>query len=367
MRVLIASNDPALIPSQFQAYSTLGWEVATGVPSFYCCATPYELVHLHWPEELIGWRLPTDGALEKLGETLRWWQNHARIVATVHNLLPHRASEHPLDRRLYETVYSAADLIGHFSQYSLENVQAFFPNAAASKHVVHPPHLYAHMRQFSVGRECARRRFNLAAGQFAILVFGALRNQSEFNLVMRSLALCDISNLRILFAGRLAVTTTWKRTLRNLRMEWFRRTASVQIFNGFIADAEATAMFEAADVVLIPRSVHHLNSGVVSLAMALGTPIVAPDYGVFTEHLGGTANELYQPDNHRAMAAAIGEIAKRDRAEISAANASCALSWGWDKSVVCYSQASHPGAHGNTAGRGALIDGADGHDRPNCL
>lgn len=348
MRVLIASNDPALVPSQVQAYSALGWEVATGVPGFYCRAAPYDLIHLHWPEELIGWQFPTDGALEKLRETLRWWRKRARIVATVHNLMPHRASEHPLDRRLYETVYSAADLIGHFSMYSLENVRSLFPGVAASKQLVHPPFLYAHMRQFSVGRERARRRFNLTASQFAILVFGALRNQAEFNLVMQSLASCDISNMRILFAGRFAPTTRWKRMLCNLRMEWMRRTVSVQTFKGFIADAEATAMFEAADVVLIPRSGRHLNSGVVSLAMSLGTPIVAPEYGAFTEHLGETMNVLYQPDNYRAMAAAIREIGARDRSEISATNASRALDWGWDKSVSCYTQAFHAGVHIDT-------------------
>jgi glycosyltransferase involved in cell wall biosynthesis len=342
MRVLIVSDDPALVPSQAKAYSTLGWEVATGLPSFYCCAAPYELVHLHWPEELISWQLPTDDALNKLAETLRWWQKRARIVATVHNLMPHRVSEHPLDWRLYETVYSAADLIGHFSKYSLESVRALFPDVGDSKHVVHPPPLHVHMRELSVGRERARRRFNLTSSLFVILVFGALRKQSEFDLVMRCLASSDISNSRILFAGRFAPTTRWRRMLCNLRMEWLRRTASVQIFNGFIADDEATAMFEAADVVLIPRSGHHLNSGVVSLAMSLGTPIVAPEFGAFAEHLGGTMNVLYQPGNHQAMAAAIREIAKRDRSQISAANAIVALNWGWDKSVFYHTQAFHP-------------------------
>lgn len=342
MRVLIASSDPGLVPSHVQAYSTLGWEVTTGVSSFYCRATRYDLIHLHWPEELIGWQPPTDAAIEKLADTLRWWQKHARIVATVHNLLPHRACEHPLDWRLYETVYSAADLIGHFSKHSLESVRALFPNVAAAKHMVHPPFLHPHMQQLSVGRARARSRFNLTDRQFAILVFGQLRNEFEVGLVMRSLALCKVSNLCILFAGRLAPTSKWQRLQFNLRMKWLRRSASVQIFRGFIADAEATAMFEAADLVLIPRSGRHLNSGVVSLAMSLGTPIVAPEYGVFAEHLGETMNVLYQSGNHRAMASAIEEIAKRDRAKISAANASRALNWGWDKSVSYYTHDMSP-------------------------
>src|SRR3954470_3768526 len=115
MRVLIASDDPAMVPCHVQAYSTMGWDVATGVASFYRRADPYDLIHLHWPEELIRWRLPTNDALKHLDETLHWWQQRARLVATVHNILPHRDSQHALDRRLYEIVYSAADLIGHFS------------------------------------------------------------------------------------------------------------------------------------------------------------------------------------------------------------------------------------------------------------
>lgn len=337
MRVLIASNDPALVPSQALAYSALGWEVTTGTSSFYACEVPHELIHLHWPEELVGWK-PTDGALEKLDDTLRWWRKRARIVATVHNLLPHRASEHQLDRRLYQMVYSAADLIGHFSQYSLESVRALFPEVAASKQVVHPPHLYAHMRQFSVGREPARRRFKLAADQFAILVFGALRNLSEISLVIRCLALCDVPDSRILFAGRFKPTTKWKRLLFNASMQWLQRKVPMQVFTGFIPDADATAMFEAADVVLIPRSGRHLNSGIVSLAMALGTPIVAPRFGAFVEHLGETMNVLYRPRNHRSMAAAIRDVARQDVSVIGAANATRALDWGWDKSVTCYTQ-----------------------------
>ena len=311
-------------------------------------ADPYDLIHLHWPEELIRWRLPTDDALKHLDETLHWWQQRARLVATVHNILPHRDSEHALDRRLYEIVYSAADLIGHFSNYSLDSVRGLFPNVVASKHAVHPPFLYAHMRQFSIGRDRARRRFNLTDHQFAILVFGALRSEAEFNLVMHSLASCQVSNMNILFAARFVPSTRLKRILRDVRMEWMRRTASAQTFQGFIADAEATAMFEAADVVLIPRLSRHLNSGVASLAMSLGTPIVAPAYGAFVEHLGETSNVLYQPGSHLAMAAAIREISKRDRSAIFDANSRRALDWGWDKSISCYIGAVDPSTHADT-------------------
>ena len=365
MRVLIASSDPGLVPSHVQAYLTLGWEVTTGVSSFYCRATPYDLIHLHWPEELIGWQLPTYEAIKKLADTLRWWQKHARIVATVHNLLPHRACEHPLDWRLYETVYSAANLIGHFSNYSLDSVRALFPNVAAAKHVVHPPFLHPHMQELSVGRDRARSHFNLADSQFVILAFGQLRNQSEVGLVMRSLTLCDVSNLCILFAGRLAPTSIWQRVQFNLRMKWLRRSASVQIFHGYIADAEATAMFEAANLVLIPRSGRHLNSGVVSLAMSLGTPIVAPEYGAFAEHLRETMNVLYQSGNHRAMATAIEEIAQLDRAEISASNSSRALNWGWDKSVSWYTHGVNASMDVDVRRRCALTRWGEDHDRTN--
>jgi glycosyltransferase involved in cell wall biosynthesis len=133
--------------------------------------------------------------------------------------------------------------------------------------------------------------------------------------------------------------------LRDLRMKWLRRTASAQIFPGFIADAEATALFEAADVVLIPRWSRHLNSGVVSLAMSLGTPIVAPAYGAFVEHLRDTKNVLYKPGDHQVMAAAIREISRRDRSAISDANARCALNWGWDKSISWYTGVMNASTH----------------------
>jgi hypothetical protein len=42
------------------------------------------------------------------------------------------------------------------------------------------------------------------------------------------------------------------------------------------------------------------------------------------------------------MASAIEEIAKRNRAKISAANANRARNWGWDKSVSCYTHDMSP-------------------------
>ena len=96
----------------------------------------------------------------------------------------------------------------------------------------------------------------------------------------------------------------------------------MQIFNGYIADADVTALFEAAGAVLIPRLGRHLNSGIVSLAVSLGTPIVAPRYGAYLEHLGLTPNALYKPGDGVAMAAILPIRSSQGRE-----TKSCIMSW----------------------------------------
>ncbi len=342
MRVLLPSDDPALLPSLVEAYVALGYDVATGVTSLFSHTGNYDLVHLHWPEELVGWTPPTSDSIDRLEAALRWWRQRTRLVATVHNYLPHRAQEHPLDRQLYSTVYEAVDTLGHFSRYSREMIRAGFPNVTPSKQIIHPPSLYTHIRAHAVGRREARKRLKLNDDVFAALVFGTLRKPMEFELVKGALAQCGLANLQILFAGRFGLTTRFKRAAYRARLQLWRRTAPVQVLNGFrngfLSDAETALLFEAADAVLVPRYGEHLNSGVVSLAMTMGTPIIAPDYGAYSEYLRETLNVLYAPGDSRGMAEALGVIARRDRGDISAANAAIAAGWGWNKAISAYTE-----------------------------
>lgn len=202
MRVLVATNDRTFTPSLVAAYSARGWEVVTGVDNLCHKSGGYDLVHLHWPEELIDWQLPSDDSLKRLREALSWWRGRTRIMATVHNLLPHRTHEHPLDQELYRIVYGAADLVGHFSRYSLDRVRHLFGEQHAEQ-VVHCPFLFSHLLDHGGGRDATRTGMGLGPEDFVLLAFGAFRHQAELRLLCQGISRARVGRKRVLFAGRL--------------------------------------------------------------------------------------------------------------------------------------------------------------------
>jgi hypothetical protein len=329
MRVLVATNDRTFTPSLVRAYAEAGWEVVTGVDNLYYRSVAFDLVHLHWPEELIGWEMPTAQALNRLEETLAWLGSRTRVIATVHNLLPHRTAEHPLDRKLYNVVYLASDLIGHFSYYSRDRVRSLFAKIPLEKQVVHPPFLFTHLPQYQHGRGEARKNLGIRDDEFAILAFGSLREAAELELLKKGVRYSKRRRKRMIFAARLPGGSRLERGIRRVSFEMWKRSNSVINLEGYIEDCKVYSLFEAADAVLISRFGLHMNSGILPLAITVGTPIVAPLYGIYAEYLTGTGNELYKPGDSRDLARAIDRISQRDRNTLSGQNRQIAANWGW--------------------------------------
>jgi glycosyltransferase involved in cell wall biosynthesis len=332
MRVLVATNDRTFTPSLVAAYANQNCEVVTGVDNLYYMSGAYDLIHLHWPEELIGWTLPTDRALERLGAALTWWRSRAKIVATVHNLIPHR-DEHPLDRRLCEIVYRGSHVIGHFSQYSYNRIESRYGEFRQCQQVVHRPFLFHNLLEHRCGRSKARKDLGLAEDDFAMLAFGEIRQRVELWLLLSGIWHTRVPWKRLIFAGRVPGPR------RRLVFALWRRFAPVISLEGYIPDDKVPAFFEAADAVLIVRSEPHLNSGVLPLAMTIGTPVVAPRYGMYVEYLLGTENELYEPGDDRALARAIERIAEKPRDMVVGLNQTLASEWGWPRIVDAYLRA----------------------------
>lgn len=339
MRVLIASDDLQLTTSQIAAYEACDCEVTVGVKHLYSQTSAFDIVHIHWPEELVGWAPPSSASLERLSAALDWWRDRSRIVATAHNLMPHRAHEHHLDRDLFLSVYSAADLIGHFSNYSRDSFVRQFPDIPVEKHHVHAPFLFPQMLQHSIGRAAARKQVGVRGEDFAVLIFGALRDPEEFRLVRGAIKKASSNALVTLFATHLGIADRWRRLKHRFEMESWRWSGALRTFERPVPDGPTAWLFEAADAVLIPRFGRHLNSGVTSLAMTFGTPLVVPSYGAYTEHLGGSRNAFYEPRNSASMAGAINCLARADGSQVRADNARIAQGWGWDKSVTVYLEA----------------------------
>jgi hypothetical protein len=134
-------------------------------------------------------------------------------------------------------------------------------------------------------------------------------------------------------AGRYNELHAVSRVLRSYRRwswnAWLRRQSAV-VMNDYVPDDQIHRLFDAADLVVIPR-VEGLNSGIYSLAMTFGKLYIAPRLGAFPEHVAGSGNLLYDAGDPKSLAKAIDVAAALDRDHIGSENRKVADSWGWEK------------------------------------
>lgn len=336
MKVLLATNDRTFAAGFSQAYLRHGVALHAGMSSLFLRDQPFDLIHCQWPEEIVDWQLPPRQAeMEAAFECLDWWQDRTTLVATVHNLVPHAV--HAADqasRALFAGFYKRMHRIGHFSEASRSAIREAFPEIPAERHFLHGMNLFEHLRPLSIGRKAARNRLGLGEGEYVVALLGQLRNAEEVALVRRGFDLAASPGLRLLFAARPSYQWYRRRNLvgRARLAHWFKRPGITRIAHR-LDDAQMIAVLEAADALVIPRFGKHLNSGLLPLAMTFGTPLIAPDYGVYREMLTGSANALYTPGDARALAAAIGRMREKPGDEVRAANRAIAAGWGCDQLV----------------------------------
>ncbi len=331
MKVLIATDDDTFSVGLRDEYRRRGFEVDTGRAALLQREGAFDLVHCHWPEELTDWRAsPSDAEAARAIEALAWWRERTQLVCSVHNLLPHavRAGD-ARAAAYYRAFYEQMGHIGHFSAYSLRQVSEVFPTLPRGAHFVHGMNLFDHLKALSPGREAARRALGLQPDDYALLTFGALRTHGEVALLHRAIGrLKRVSPTVLSYARPPGWRSVGGAAARVRHKLWHMRTGARR-HAWRLGDADTAAAFEAADALIVPRSGGHLNSGLLPLAMTFGTPIVAPDYGVYREHLAASQNELYAQGDAAGLAAAVERLAARPQGAVRASNLALAKDWGW--------------------------------------
>lgn len=333
-RVLMCSNDLTFAPALTQAYQARGYDVTVGLDGLDAQPGAYDVIHLHWPEELVGWgkgaadRERTQAALAKLDR----WRGHAVLIATVHNLVPHNTERTDGPEAAYfREFYERIDLICHYSRYSRQRYVEVYPALDPAKHIVQPLNCFAHLLPLGTGRAAARQALGLDPDEPVFAAFGALRKQAEAELLQKAWSNVKRRDARLLLASRPSWAGVGRlgRIIGKVRRKlWLRDPRIVQ--PGFHPDdAGLVRLLEAADAVLVPRLGQHLNSGLVPLAFTFGTAVIAPDNGPNGEIIPLPANELYAPGDATALARAIERQAEKPADETRAANLAHMTRMGW--------------------------------------
>jgi glycosyltransferase involved in cell wall biosynthesis len=326
--VLIPTNDDDR--GLVEGYRSLGWDVAVGTANLIIHASPYRVIHHQWPEEYLGWQIPTEQQIAEIAEHLRRWSTNAANIFTVHNLYPHYGGRDPANHKLYSCFFRYCDVISHYSHVSYELVLKEYPAAHGKRHVVHRPASYEYALAAQKQRGSRRAEMGIDDDEFVILMIGQIRFWREVELIQRAFDLARVPKKRLLMAGKFAISAPqWRKQLLKLRWNWWLKKRRAVVDTRYIPENELSRFLDSSDVVIVPRLGEQLNSGIPFLAMTFGRMVIAPDCGAYPEYLSGTRNLLYQAGSAESLGSKLEEAAALDTNAVGRENAVIASNWSW--------------------------------------
>lgn len=222
----------------------------------------------------------------------------ARLVWTVHNVLPHEIDYHDDEVALHRYLASTSDLIHIMSAATPAAVQPHY--SLPAERVVHVPHpSYWGVYDQSWDRHESRRSFGLDDDRRVLVFLGQIRPYKGIDTLLtvyRELRRHD-DRYALLLAGQL------KSVDRPALDDLLYGLVDVTLFDQFVPDAEVGRWYTAADLAVFPyRGI--LNSGSVVLAATFGVPVLVPDQpGLTTEYATQPWFTSY-PDSAEAAAIA---------------------------------------------------------------
>jgi glycosyltransferase involved in cell wall biosynthesis len=343
-RVLIPSDHFDFVANFAIGYRSLGFDATGGHINFELETGDFDLIHILWPEEFTGWRVPTSAQIDAVLARLDRWAKRSRLIISVNNLYPHRNPNDPQFHRLYTGFYERATVIHHFSHTSKDLVCREYPSIAGKNHVVRLGFNYERLLPSSpCDRAVARRGFGFASDDIVFLVFGSLRFWEEVRLLQQGFGRARVRKKRLLLVAHyIEGGPVWRQRWRRWRWRRWQRSDDVRSIVERVPDEDLPNLFVAADAVFVIRQ-HSMSSGVPSMAMTFGRFVIAPNVGAMPEYLAGTDNAVYDPTSADNMARAIERAAVADRERVGRENARIAAGWGWGAIVRTCLNALPPG------------------------
>jgi len=234
-----------------------------------------DVFHMHWTSPIVQ---RNDDDLEEAQARLDRFRTAvdaartrgARLVWTIHNVLPHDARHLELELELNRYLADAADVVHVMNRDTPTAVSSYYELDPAK--VVHLPHpSYQGVYPDSVSREEARASLGLTDRDHAVLAFGQMRPYKGIDVLVEAVRRTKPSERPVLLlAGR--TTAVDREEIDRLLGDDVRAVRE----HDQVEDIDVQLWFRAADTAVFPyRRV--LNSGVLHLAASFGVPSILPD------------------------------------------------------------------------------------------
>lgn len=235
------------------------------------------IVHAHWLNVVTS--TATDEAEARtlvrtyVDQLHRLRELGARVMWTVHNILPHQTRWPELDVELRRGVVEAAERIHVMSPRTKDLVAPWF-DLPDEKLITVPHPSYRDVYPSWMSREQARRELGIGSDQFVFLLIGRVqpyKGITELLDAFDALCLDEPGRNTLLVAGPAGTDEETTAFVERLRTH-----PSALGALGSIPDAEMQLYLRAADVAVFPYR-RSLNSGAVALALTFGLPVLLPD------------------------------------------------------------------------------------------
>lgn len=265
------------------------------------------ILHMHWPESYYRSRFVSVAVVKLALFAVRLAAARLLgypVVWTVHQVVPHERTSPRLDRAAARLLAASSALLLAHDPATAAAIEASFGKRARRRTSVVPHGSYAGV--YPAGRAVAdvRSELDVDEADCCFLCFGNLRRYKGVELLLDAFARSSESTWKLIVAGAAldgevaaAVSAAAARDNR------------IRPLLGFVADDRVRELFDASDVVVLPRS-DGGTSGALVLARSLERVVVAADRTAYAG-LVGDDGELFAPGDASSLSDALARAASR--------------------------------------------------------
>lgn len=262
-------------------YNPFSW-IRTGL------AAKGDIVHIQWGISILSPVFFTILLISKL--------RRKKIIATVHNVLPH---EHSIaDKILSVLVFYFVDVFIVHSIRNIEEMNRIF--GVPKEKIIRIPHgILGSFKDGMVTQEDAREKLNVPLDCKVILFFGNIREYKGLDVMLEafSYVIDEVNNVLLVMAGFPWVK--WEKYEELIEKN--NLSKNIKLFLEFIPSDEVKYFYYASDLVILPYKEFMAQSGAGAVALAFEKPLIVTDVGGLPE-LVKDKNFVVEPNNPRALA-----------------------------------------------------------------
>ena len=269
-------------------------EVHTEVSTFWDSKEDFDVIHIQWPEELLGWVNIDKEKISALKKRITYYKSrNSKIVTTLHNATPH--IDNIYNKELYQYIYNETDVIVHLGAYSTR----FYPYK--KNVIIHHSNYEKHIT-IDDKKSSKEKKF---------FCFGKIRNPEEEQQIIDGFLAAKIPDSKLIISNSLLGKNPYygegKLSLRKWKYIWFLKKLkkrNIKLITAKIPKENINNYFNNASVIISPR-INTLNSGVIYMALTFGKPVIGPDQGNIGEFLKTTNNPTFTPNDKTSIATAM--------------------------------------------------------------